>query len=451
MRTYKRASVIELPEKAKIFTPKKGKYKGRERVRFKSKSGKVVEGFLSRNRESVRIESKYWYIAFTDNSRNHRELKAFTSEAESRRMGDKIKELLDCVANSGQPNKELREWLEGLPEAIMSKLVEFELARNLRIAGKTLAEYIELFRADLASKEITTQQVKQTVGAVKRLCDACGFVTWSDVRPEPLKTYLDSLRDGSRGITRRTYNNLLKTAKRFCKWMVERKFAATSPLVFLKGFENIRDERHPRRALEPDDFLHLLEVTKTQPKLFRLTGVERSLIYRFAAQTGFRRGEMNRLTVQDFDFKNRVVRLTANKTKNRRKAEQPLPKQLALDMQQYVKGKLPTAEAFHITDKTSKIIQADLKAAGIPYVDNGEYFDFHSLRHQFASALGELSDMSESERRELTRHLSQELLDRYSHVRLQRKRAVVDRLPDLTQPSRKMKQNATGTDDRPVK
>ncbi|MFH1881149.1 MAG: hypothetical protein ABIL62_00375 [Planctomycetota bacterium] len=40
-----------------------------------------------------------------------------------------------------------------------------------------------------------------------------------------------------------------------------------------------------------------------------------------------------------------------------------------------------------LTDKTSKMLMADLADADIPYVVDGRYFDFHALRHQTGTLL----------------------------------------------------------------
>ena len=65
------------------------------------------------------------------------------------------------------------------------------------------------------------------------------------------------------------------------------------------------------------------------------------------------------------------------------------------------------------------MMRADLKAAGIPYVDErGRYADFHSLRHTYVSRVVE-SGATVKVAQELARHSSPSLtIGRYSHVRL---------------------------------
>jgi hypothetical protein len=87
-----------------------------------------------------------------------------------------------------------------------------------------------------------------------------------------------------------------------------------------------------------------------------------------------------------------------------------------------------------------------LKAANIPYRDeNGEYFDFHSLKHQAASFYGMNPETSEATRQKLTRHKTPAMARRYTHVDEQQQRKAIAALPDLRQASSEAMVQ-TGTD-----
>ena len=136
----------------------------------------------------------------------------------------------------------------------------------------------------------------------------------------------------------------------------------------------------------------------------------------------------------------------------------------ALELQQYCQSKTPQAAVFRLRlSRMSRMVQFDLSRTAvkdgngkvivpaIPYVENGLFFDFHSLRHQCASLLAMNPGASETVRQRALRHKTPQMTRHYSHVFEEQQRAAIDALPDLTQPSI-LAQVAvkTGTDDRAV-
>ena len=69
---------------------------------------------------------------------------------------------------------------------------------------------------------------------------------------------------------------------------------------------------------------------------------------------------------------------------------QSLRARTAAELQEFLKNKMPDTKAFGgtykaLTDKTAKMLRADLAGAGIDYQDEaGRYFDFHALRGETA-------------------------------------------------------------------
>ena len=190
-------------------------------------------------------------------------------------------------------------------------------------------------------------------------------------------------------------------------------------------------------------------------KLIGMRGYERSLLYRFAAETGLRANEIRNLNVGDFDFGNLTVTVKAAYSKHRREDVLPLKPNTAGLLQDFFKGKMPTAKAFggryvRLTDKTSKMIEADLTDAGIPYVDDaGRYADFHSLRHTTGSLLA-ASGVHPKVAQSIMRHSDINLtLSRYTHTLIGQEAEAVAGLPDFSFSGRE-KQRATGTDNRPI-
>ena len=82
-----------------------------------------------------------------------------------------------------------------------------------------------------------------------------------------------------------------------------------------------------------------------------------------------------------------------------------------------------------------KMLQVDLKAAGVPYVDaKGLFADFHALRHTYITNLAR-SGVSLVAAQKLARHSTPMLTaQRYTHIDLQDQKVAVDRLPSLQRP-----------------
>ena len=177
----------------------------------------------------------------------------------------------------------------------------------------------------------------------------------------------------------------------------------------------------------------LLATTVAGPKRFSMTGYERALVYRFAAETGLRRKELRNLKKLSFDIEKCTVTVEAAYSKRRRHDVLPLRPQTAAEMEHYLASKHPGAKAFKIPYKTADMLKADLEDAGIPYVDDaGRYADFHSLRHTTGSLLaanGTHPKVIQSIMRHSDINLS---MSRYTHIFNGQESQAVANLPDLS-------------------
>lgn len=456
MRIYKPTYSKELPEGAKIFTHKTGKDKGKRFAKFKDKRGHTVQHRLTKSGTKILVETTHWHICFEDNLGIRRSLKAFTDRQATQRLADRIQDVLNHnrVRKGAAPlSDELLKALGQMPSKILNKLVAFKvLDLSNAPSDKTLLDYIGEFKDYLTKKERNPKHVREIAGMLTRTFRECNFVTYSDISADILVSWLDGLRDSGKGISKRRYNGLLKTTKHFCKWMVKQRKATSSPIEYLDGLDNPQtDKRHPRRALELNDFLRFLDAAKTGESIYGMSGRERNFLYRFIAETGLRKVDIReRLRVQDCNFKKCKIIIMADRTKNKQEAVIYLKAATSLELKQCCENKLPHALVFRLTDNTSKMVRFDLKNAGIPYVDeHGDYFDFHSLRHQCASLLGMNAETPESVRQKAMRHKTPEMVRHYTHVAESQQREAVEALPDLRQSSKKSLQEnvKTGTDD----
>lgn len=202
------------------------------------------------------------------------------------------------------------------------------------------------------------------------------------------------------------------------------------PLDVLSCRKVEADRRRVRRVIEDEDLIHLLAVTAAGPERYGMTGHERALVYRLCAESGLRANEVRNLQVSSFDFEARVVKVRAHYAKNREEDHLALHPDTAEDLQAYLAHKLPTALAFNVPERTADMLKEDLAAAGIPYVEDGEYFDFHALRYETGTRLIE-SGADPKVVQEHMRHSDIKLtLGLYTKVKQREKRAMA-KLPSL--------------------
>ena len=343
---------------------------------------KVYKSSYKDKRTGKKKPCQRYTIDFTDHNQIRRRLTAFSNKRESFRVSEKIEWLLS--SRGGPLAPELSKWLSEIPSKIYNQLVSWDILDSRQAAaGKSLKEHTVDFEKSLLAKGTSEKHVKQTVSRVRRIIEECSFTNWSDIKESLViqkvvhfrkfienvkkvkvkgKTVKKKVIKDIGQISTKTANYYIKSIKQFCKWMVIDRRATESPLEYLKCMtvKKVVDEKHPRRALEVDDLRYLFEVTRTAPLRFGMSGYERSLLYRFTAETGLRAKESRSLNISSFDFKKLTVKVTAEFTKNGQEAIQVLRSNTAMELKGFFKSKLPKAKAFggtykKLTPKTSNM------------------------------------------------------------------------------------------------
>ena len=375
----------------------------------------------------------------------------FPDKESSRQLGKNIERLMKLREGNQPLDKTTREFIKNAPPKLIQKLAENGVLDGVYVATrKSLAEHIEDFKQHLTNKN-TEKRSKAVVSKVNRIVKGCGFKTFTNIKLNNVESYLADLRNNGKGISAQTYNWYRQAIKQFCNWMVQNDRATESHLTHLFGHEVKADRRHDRRALEIDEVRRLLETTNTGPTRFGMGGHERYLLYKLAVETGLRRNELRNLKVSSFDFKALTLVVRSGYTKNKREAIQSLRPDTAAELKQFFMGKLPNVKVFggtykQLTDKTAKMIQADLKDAGIDYQDeSGQYFDFHALRGETGTLLAR-SGVHPKVAQSIMRHSDINLtMSLYTHTLRGQESEAVGKLPDLSKLS-KQRKSETGTD-----
>jgi integrase len=195
------------------------------------------------------------------------------------------------------------------------------------------------------------------------------------------------------------------------------------PLTKLKRFD--ATPKTVRRAITPDEITRLLEAVPEY----------RRILYETAFCSGLRAKELKSLTVRDLDLERGGLCLHAKWTKNRMAGFQPLPsfvlehlrdfaesgQALALYQRNYIRRdtheEYPEEPLLYVPSNTSRMIERDLKAAGIPKWTEEGKVDFHALRVSYVSLVVETgADLKAAQT--LARHTTPELtMNVYARVR----------------------------------
>ncbi len=414
------------------------------RIHYKDKDGK-------------KRQARKWYLDFTDNNEIRHRWPGLEDKRATEALGRQIERLISSKVAGEKPDAQLTHWLESVPIGLRKKLVKIGLLDPQRaVAGMQLKKHLEDFKHSLLAKDNTNHYVETMVTRITKIIEGCNFSTWSDISASKTQRFLADLR-ASENISAQTFNSYLQTMKQFCSWMVQDRRATESPLRHLKGLNVRTDRRHDRQALEPEQIRKLLEATITGPNRYGMTGHERYLLYRFAAETGLRANEIRSLKVDSFDFERLNVTVKAAYSKHRREDVQPLRPETATLLKEFFKDKMPGVKAFggtysKLTDRTADMFKADLEVAGIPYIDDaGRYADFHSLRHTTGSLLA-ASGVHPKVAQAIMRHSDINLtMSRYTHIFAGQTTDAIAQLPDLDLPSKESQQAiATGTDGKSI-
>ena len=176
--------------------------------------------------------------------------------------------------------------------------------------------------------------------AVKRM--ALAATGKAQARRYPRSTVQAVLDQSRRGRSVQTTNYYLSHLKSFCRWLVQDRRIAESPVTHLEANNTEVDRRHDRRELTADELCRLLRAARTSKAVIRgMTGEDRYHLYATACGTGFRAGALASLTPAHFTLTDPMptVALAARRNKSRKARIQPLPMELAELLLAYVAGK----------------------------------------------------------------------------------------------------------------
>jgi len=304
---------------------------------------------------------------------------------------------------------------------------------------KPLEGMLDDFKMYLVAKGNTSDHIRKTVQSCRRIIEWAGLTELGELTERKVERYFASRRGedrlrkygGTSSFSVDTRNHYVAAIKHFARW-------AGRPLNLLKKINADPDRRRIRRAASPEQFARLLKAAWDGPKWAskygnecRPLGTDRYWLYRFAAETGLRANEIRSLTRASFvlDAPLPHVRLHASDDKARQSRVVAIRTDTANDLLEWFGPACPDSKVFRVPKATAAMLRYDLERAGIPFEnERGETFDFHALRHTFATnAAAVITNIKELQ--EVLRLATPALVMRYAHASDDRIAKAMMRMP----------------------
>ena len=378
--------------------------------------------------------------------------------------------------------------LEDEARQIRRGVIDIKAERLSHSEALSLTDHLAAFVAMMHGKGVTENHIKRTEAFIKGVVEACRFETAGDLDAAKVSAHVADLK--AKGKHGRAINARLTAIKSFTRWLFRTERMRTDPMMQVVKLNAKADRQHIRRALTDDELARLIAAAQAGPdwtweegkdkagaeyrlETLAITGPDRATLYRLAAETGLRAGELASLTRTNFllaDLDKATVKVLAAYSKHRRDDLLPLRLDFAQAMSIFLEGRSSKVPLFNVPDRTADMLRSDLEAARqawlkeartpqereerektyfcVPVDSSGHVVDFHALRHTFITRLAR-SGVAPAVAKSLARHSTITLtMDHYTHTLIGDERAALDRLPTMNpaQPGREVAK-ATGTYD----
>jgi integrase len=413
-----------------------------------------------------------------------RQVTGFESAEASAELGRNLEKLANLRAAGEPMPPDLRRYMERVPAKVRAKLAKWGLLNQTAEAAKKsivdhISAYEQALRDGTASRKqkgrpATAGHVQLAGNRIRTLLKRAGVRLLGEISPTSIGRALRDLEAKGlrrKGIGPKSAAHYFGALYAFCSWAMREGLLAEHPLRDAAKPDGTTERRHERRAFEPEEIAWLLAVTENAAESFGMSGAARYWLYRLAAETGFRAGELRALVRGDLTLEGDDPEATvpAAFAKNRHERTVPLKPETAEKLLGFLAGKLPGARVFRLPrpEKVVLMLRADLKAAKAEWLEGaptsaerersaktsfleyrdeaGRYADFHSLRSSFATNLI-ASGVDVKTAQELLGHSTPQMtLGVYAKVLRGSRENAIRGLPDFA--AARQAVAATGTDD----
>lgn len=399
-------------------------------------------------------KAKAWTCEVKDHTDTVRKIATGTvDKGSATEIGRRVSRLVEFRRAGLQPDAGLQAWINTQPPKMIRRLSELDiLDRGQEQQTRTLHDHLGDYQAHLTAKANTAQHIFETVSKIRRILSECRYRKHGEITRDNFQSWMHEAHTA--GLSACTCNSYAVAFNGFLRWMVPTR-AATNPVQGFTRYNEEADRRYERRILSTSELGQLIHSAEHGSPWRGCSGRERGLIYRTAAATGYRWGEVRQLTRADFrlDETPPVLRIQAATAKNRKRDGIPMREDFAQAMRDYFGDTpaLPTAPAFPNQPKGgvgAKMVRFDLRPTDIAYKTPDGVCDFHSVRGFYVSALIR-SGVSPAVVQQLARHCDINLtLKRYTHIALETKAEAVNAMPEIfATETGEAEARKTGTDD----
>jgi integrase len=433
---YRKQFTKPIPTGAKVVTKA-----GRPHARWKDRRGKTREAPLIEDGTRIVCEARTWTARYRNAD------------------GNLVNAPTECKDEKNARAKLAH--LERRVEQVKANVLTADDLKAAALASTQLEDHLADYERHLTGAGVTDVYRKNVLAAARRVFADCHFTTMGDLRRGAVEQWMaDRLADG---MSARSRNAYLEGVNAFCNWCVRSDPARlrSNPFTAIPRANVKADPRRRRRAMTEEQLSKLLAVAAARPladartvrrgrrkgelcaalkpetaaRLERL-GRERVLIYKTLVLTGLRKGELASLTVAQLELTTDPARvqLKAADEKNREGNTLPVRSDLAADLAAWISesGLSPTDRVFTLPRDLRKILDRDLKAAGIPKRDGrGRTLDVHALRTTFGTLLS-ANGVAPRTAQQAMRHSDLKLtMDVYTDPKLLDMAGALDSLPAL--------------------
>lgn len=366
--------------------------------------------YYSKDRKRITVKS--WYAEWTDAAGRTRRKK----------VGASKKTATAFLARMEDAAERERAGLGAAPTADARTLPLDTLKR----------EYLEL----LAAKDTKAAYRDNIDFHLDAIFVGCSWLLFTDISADSFSRYLGRRRDAD-DIGLSTLNGYIRSAKGFVKWLAKR-LRTVSPLEEIRPYPEETDRRRSKRILTDDEFAALLWAAENCPPRgdAHFRGPDRAALYRVAAYTGLRAGELATLTPAHFalDSTPPVVTVAARDAKGKREEPIPLPSHLVAFLRVWLADREMHRRLWPgewaANRRQIRWLERDVRRAKITELDQrGRRVTFHSLKRRYVVGLIKAGAKIHEVRR-LARHKDvRTTLGYYTDESLPDLAELADRLP----------------------
>ena len=331
-------------------------------------------------------------------------------------MGERIRESAHTssktVARAAEADrrKQLEKTLAGLP-------MEDKKLRVRTVAG-AVADYLADYKLGHRPKSLLF-----ATGRLKRVCELLGSTMLHNLTEANIRQYMRARLDS--GVSGRTINMEVGELSR----AMGHPWSRLWPKV-----KKLEERKDVGKALSPEEERRLLDAITDQTSHSRSQTL--GTFVRVALMTGMRSGEIIGLTWGQVDFDRRVITVGRAKTSFGTGRQIPMNAGLFAVLSvhaAWAMKRFNAMESSHYlfpfgkpspTDPTKPI--TDITGAWDALRARAEVdCRFHDLRHTCATKMAE-AGVPESTMKAILGHMSQRMLEHYSHIRMAAKRTAVE-------------------------